>query len=71
MLEQDIVLQDRYRIVRVLGGGGMEQIYLAHDTRLADKPCAVKEMTPTRTPRPMNRNKPPTSSTARPPSWPT
>jgi serine/threonine protein kinase len=46
MLEQDIVLQDQYRIVRVLDGGGMGQTYLAHDTRLADKPCAVKEMTP-------------------------
>jgi serine/threonine-protein kinase len=24
----------------------MGQVYLAHDTRLADKPCAVKELTP-------------------------
>ncbi len=46
MLEQGILLQDRYRIVTVLGGGGMGQVYLAHDTRLADKPCAIKELTP-------------------------
>ena len=46
MLEQDTMVQDRYRIVKALGGGGMGQVYLAHDTRLADKPCALKELIP-------------------------
>jgi tRNA A-37 threonylcarbamoyl transferase component Bud32 len=46
ILEEGILLQDRYRIVKMLGGGGMGQVYLVHDTRLADKPCAVKQLVP-------------------------
>lgn len=38
------VLQNRYEIERLLGGGGMGMVYLAHDQRLANRPCAVKEM---------------------------
>ncbi|MEA3308740.1 MAG: serine/threonine-protein kinase [Chloroflexota bacterium] len=46
MLEQNTLLQERYRIIKTVGGGGMGQVYLAHDTRLADKTCALKEFVP-------------------------
>jgi serine/threonine protein kinase len=38
------LLDDRYRIHRLLGVGGMGRVYLANDTRLANRPVAVKEM---------------------------
>ncbi|MGA6970368.1 MAG: protein kinase [Candidatus Binatus sp.] len=43
-LEAGTVLQGRYQIERLLGGGGMGMVYLAHDQRLANRPCAIKEM---------------------------
>ncbi|HYB90664.1 MAG TPA: protein kinase [Candidatus Binataceae bacterium] len=38
------VLQNRYSIERLIGGGGMGMVYLARDQRLANRPCAIKEM---------------------------
>jgi serine/threonine protein kinase len=43
-LTSGVILQNRYEIERLLGGGGMGMVYLAHDQRLANRACAVKEM---------------------------
>ncbi|HTY54381.1 MAG TPA: serine/threonine-protein kinase, partial [Candidatus Binataceae bacterium] len=38
------LLQNRYLVQRLLGGGGMGMVYLAQDHRLANRLCAIKEM---------------------------
>ena len=43
-LEPGTLLNDRYYIVKRIGGGGMGSVYQARDKRLADRLCAVKEM---------------------------
>lgn len=43
------VLRNRYRIVRIIGQGGMGSIYLADDLRLEGRQCALKEVEHDRT----------------------
>ena len=44
MIAPNTLIGNRYRVIRPLGGGGMKHVYLAHDTRLANRPCALAEM---------------------------
>jgi serine/threonine protein kinase, bacterial len=46
MLAIGVSLQNRYHIVGHIGGGGMAEVYLAEDMRLAGRRCAIKEMSP-------------------------
>jgi serine/threonine-protein kinase len=43
-LDPGSVLNNRYELVRRIGGGGMGAVYLAKDRNLGDAPRAVKEM---------------------------
>jgi serine/threonine protein kinase len=43
-LENGAILQERYKILRLIGRGGMGSIYLCEDLRLPGKQWALKEM---------------------------
>jgi serine/threonine-protein kinase len=45
-LQPGITLRDRYQIVGLIGAGGMGAVYLADDTRLEGRQCAIKETMP-------------------------
>jgi tRNA A-37 threonylcarbamoyl transferase component Bud32 len=45
-LAQGQILQNRYRIVRLLGQGGMAAVYLAQDMQQGNRWVAIKEMIP-------------------------
>jgi serine/threonine-protein kinase len=44
MLPPHYLLQNRYRIAHQLGSGGFATVYLAYDTRLGNRPVAIKAL---------------------------
>ena len=49
MIAPNTLIGGRYRVFRVLGGGGMKMVYLAEDLRLGSRLCAFAEMVDTLT----------------------
>jgi serine/threonine-protein kinase len=47
-----MLLQNRYRVLDLIGGGGMGFVYLAEDLHLGGQPCAIKVLPPDQLPVP-------------------
>jgi serine/threonine-protein kinase len=43
-LQPDTLLRERYKIIGLIGAGGMGTVYLAEDNRLEGRQCALKEI---------------------------
>ena len=56
MITPNAIVGGRYRIVRMLGGGGMKLAYAAEDLRLAARLCALAEMVDSFTSQDAQRN---------------
>ncbi len=46
LLGEDAILSERYKVISVLGYGAMGAVYLAKDSRLVGRRCAIKENRP-------------------------
>ncbi len=45
-LPSGTILRERYRVVELIGQGGMGAVYKAEDLRLPGRVCAIKEVVP-------------------------
>jgi len=44
--QTDIILRERYKLTKIVGQGGMGNVYRAEDLRLPGRLCAIKEVQP-------------------------